>query len=99
MSQYNIELIADAENELSEAYDWYNKKQSGLGNRFFNEVSSYFIRIAENPFKFAVKYDNQLRFAPLPIFPYLICYWIDEKIKTVFVLSIFHTSQNPDRFK
>ena len=99
MSQYSVELIADAEIELSDAFDWYNEKQSGLGNRFFNEVSSSLKRISDNPFKFAVKSENELRFAPLTIFPYLICYWIDEKLKTNFVISIFHTSQNPDKFK
>jgi len=68
MSQYSVELIADAEIELSDAFDWYNEKQSGLGNRFFNEVSSSLKRISDNPFKFAVKYENELRFAHLTIF-------------------------------
>jgi len=99
MSFFKIELISLAETELTEAYIWYNKKKSGLGNRFVKEVSNYFNNISENPYMFAVKYNNELRFAPLQVFPYLISYWIDEKQKTVFVLSIFHTSRNPGKFE
>lgn len=99
MNSYSIELIEIAENELFEAHEWYNKKQSGLGNRFFTEVSAYLKRIASNPYKFSIRYSNELRFAPLHVFPYLISYWIDEDRQIVFVLSIFHTSKNPGRFE
>ncbi|MHB8208332.1 hypothetical protein [Mucilaginibacter sp.] len=39
---FSVELIAVAEDELSEAYDWYEDQQIGLGNRFYNEVNESF---------------------------------------------------------
>jgi len=32
---FNVELISDAEEELSEAYDWYEKQQVSLGDKFY----------------------------------------------------------------
>ena len=99
MSQYKVELLSIAETELSEAYNWYNEKQTGLGSRFIKQVSNSLDSISSTPYGFAAKYNNDLRFAPLKNSPYLISYWIDENLKTVFVLSIFHTSRNPNKFE
>lgn len=38
---FEIELLFQAENEFSDAFDWYQDKQFGLGNRLFNEVTHY----------------------------------------------------------
>ncbi|GGC09856.1 type II toxin-antitoxin system RelE/ParE family toxin [Dyadobacter sediminis] len=98
MSLYKIEVLKIAEVELSEAYNWYEKQQKGLGNRLINEVSKYMNSMAENPFKYPSRYNNELYFAPLKIFPFLIAYWVDNQKSTVFVVSIFHTSRNPAKF-
>ena len=92
---FKVELLFQAENELSDAYDWYQQQQYGLGDRLFNEVSHYLTLIEINPFHFPVRYTDELRTASLKIFPYLIVYWIDEIKQTVFVTSIFHTSRKP----
>ena len=92
---FEIELLFQAENEFSDAFDWYQDKQFGLGNRLFNEVNHYLNLIQANPFQFAVKYREDLRMDPLRIFPYLIIYWIDEPNNKIIVTSIFHTSRKP----
>lgn len=99
MSLYKIEFLKPAEIEFGEAFDWYEEQQTGLGKRFFGEISHYLKSIAENPYKFSAKYDNQLHFAPLKIFPYLVVYWVDEKQMIVYVVSVFHTSRNPQIFE
>ena len=99
MSLYKIEVLKTAEIEFEEAFDWYEQRQSGLGNRFLREISSYLDSIAENPFKYAAKYNNELHFAPLKIFPYVVAYWVDNKLRTIFVVSFFHTSRNPKKFE
>ncbi|MCE7065421.1 type II toxin-antitoxin system RelE/ParE family toxin [Dyadobacter sp. CY326] len=98
MSQYSIEILKPAEIEFSQAYDWYDEQLVGLGRKFFKEISKYLSSISENPYKFAAKYDNELHFAPLKVFPYVIVYWVDETLETVFIVSIFHTSRNPKQF-
>jgi hypothetical protein len=92
---FEVELLAQAEDELSEAYDWYNEKQDGLGDKLFDEVNYYLTLIETSPFHFPARYDQELRTTALKIFPYLIIYWIDEPNNKVFVTSIFHTSRNP----
>ncbi|QRR03446.1 type II toxin-antitoxin system RelE/ParE family toxin [Dyadobacter sandarakinus] len=99
MTEYKVYLLNVAEIELDEAYEWYNQQKAGLGYQLVGEVSRYLKMISENPFIFAVRYQNDFRFAALKVFPYLIAYWIEEKSQSVYVASIFHTSRNPLQFE
>ena len=92
---FEVELLFQAENELSDAYYWYEGEQAGLGTRLFSEVNHYLGLIEKNPYHFQVRYPQGLRAAALRVFPYLIIYWIDESTSTVYVTSIFHTSRKP----
>lgn len=92
---FEVELLFDAEAELSDSYDWYAEKSNSLGNRFYHEVNRYINLIANNPFHFPVRYANDLRAAALNKFPFLVIYWIDEINSKVYVVSIFHTGRNP----
>jgi toxin ParE1/3/4 len=95
---YKVELLFGAEEELSDAYDWYEEQQVALGNKFYNEINHYLTLIENNPYHFPVKYVEELHSAALNKFPYLVIYWIDEINLTVFVVSIFHTSRDPKYF-
>ena len=95
---FKIELLSQAEDELSDAYDWYEKQRTTLGDKFYIEISHYLNLIEHNPYQFPIKYVEELRSASLNKFPYLIIYWIDEINLVVFVNSIFHTSRNPKYF-
>jgi plasmid stabilization system protein ParE len=92
---YKVELLALAEDELSNSYDWYEEQQADLGDKFYKEVNYYLSLIENNPYQFPVKYVEELRIASLNKFPFIIIYWIDEPNNSVFVASIFHTSRNP----
>jgi toxin ParE1/3/4 len=96
---YKVELLSQAEVELADAYDWYKEQQQTLGNKLYNEVNYYLTLLEQNPYQFPIKYTNELRPVVINKFPYLIIYWIDEDNKTVFVVSIFHTSRKPDKLK
>ena len=52
-----------------------------------------------NPKLYPKKYDTHLQFAPVKVFPFIVVYWFDENLKTVFVTSIFHTNRNPEKFE
>ena len=92
---FNIELLADAENEMAEAYDWYEERQAKLGDRFYHEVGHYLTLIEKNPYHFPIKYPQEMRSAALDTFPFVIIYWIDELSYIAYVVSIFHTSRKP----
>lgn len=90
-----LELLFEAEVEFSEAYDWYEEKQPGLGDRFFREVNHYLELVQENPYHYQIRYEGELRVAPTDRFPFLIIFWIDEINQKIYVTSIFHTSREP----
>jgi toxin ParE1/3/4 len=98
LAHYNILLLKTAEIELNEAYEWYEKQKTGLGDRFIAEIAGCLNSVADNPFKFAKRYGQNLRFVPLPIFPFVIAYRPREDDRAVYVVSIFHTSRNPKKF-
>ena len=98
LAHYNILFLKTAEIELHEAYEWYEKRKTRLGHRFIAEISGCLDSIADNPYKFATRYGQKLRFMPLPVFPFIIAYRIGEDKRLIHVASIFHTSRNPKKF-
>lgn len=90
---YILEIKEEANLEIIEAYLYYENKQIGLGETFFEQLELYFDRIAENPKHFEVK--NNYREAYIRKFPYLIIYRIEEN--KVVVYSVFNTPQNPKK--
>jgi len=95
---YTVKLLTEAELELTDACKWYEKQQTGLAKKFLSEVKHYLKLISKNPMQFDIKFSKRYRFAVLKVFPYLISYRIEEETKRVYVISIFHTSRNPDKF-
>jgi toxin ParE1/3/4 len=95
---FNLELLAEAEIELAEAFEWYEEQLNGLGNKLYNEVSYYLSLIESNPYLFAIKYRDDLRSATLNKFPYLIIFWVDEIERSIYIVSIFLTKRNPKYF-
>lgn len=87
---YAVEVFDD----LQENIDWYNKKQSGLGARFFKSVKDQTIRIKKNPFSATLRYDD-VRCAKVKGFPYLVHYKIFQDINTIKVIAVFSTHRNP----
>ncbi len=82
----------DAEIEIYNAIDWYESKQLGLGEEFYNYLEGYFETLRNRNVDFSIKRKPVFRELPLKRFPYVIIY---EKIKdTIFVYSVFNTHQN-----
>jgi plasmid stabilization system protein ParE len=94
-----IKLLKRAENELLEACKWYEDQQAGLLLRFRQEIKTSLNSINLNPKLYPQRYQSDLRFKPLQIFPYILVYWFDEQLNTVFIISVFHTKRKPEEFK
>ncbi len=94
----SIKLLRRAELELFDACEWYEKKLTGLSLDFRKEISYTLGVIESNPLLYAKRYNTDLRFAVVKRFPFIIVFWLDEKLNTVFVLSIFNTNRNPQEF-
>lgn len=92
---YTVKLLREAELDIADASEWYEKQQKGLAKRFLKELNQYLRSIGKNPNKFNIRFSGKFRFAALKIFPYLIVYSVDANNKTIYVNTIFHTSRDP----
>ncbi len=88
-------LLPAAKEDIREAALWYKGKGTGLGKRFTAEVRDKVRFIQKNPRASNIRYDN-IRTAVLSVFPFMIHYFIDEANKSVIIISVLHTSCNPD---
>lgn len=96
MVSYDIDLSTKAKFELNEAYNWYEYRLKGLGTRFLREIDYYLLMLSSDPAIYQIRFEDEIRVAPLKVFPYLIVYWIDREKEKVIVLSIFHSNRNPN---
>ncbi len=80
--------------EATEAYQYYEDVQAGLGDRFSKNLEQQIDYIRFYPQHFACV-RGSIRQALVPRFPYLIFY---ECLKdTVVIYSVFYARQNPVR--
>jgi plasmid stabilization system protein ParE len=91
---YKIELLLRARLELLEAWEWYEDKQVGLGDRFTEQVYKCIRLIEKYPERYPEKKKNYME-AGVKIFPYLVIYRIHKRKKIIAVVSVFHTRRNP----
>lgn len=95
---FTVKLLTEAEIDLTDACKWYEKKQTGLGRRFLDEVNHYLKLIAEDPLRYPIRFSQKYRFATLKIFPYLISFRIEDESDLIYITSVFHTSRKPEYF-
>lgn len=93
---YKIEFLPRARKELLEAWDWYDDRWNGLGDRFMREVEKKVQQIEKPPERYAER-QKGFRETKIKVFPYLIIYRIQKRKKIVAISSIFHTSRNPKK--
>ncbi|MDY0989892.1 type II toxin-antitoxin system RelE/ParE family toxin [Flavobacterium sp. CFBP9031] len=82
--------------DIQDAIDYYESKQIGLGEYFYQVIDEHLDTISRNPF-FEIRYKDY-RGLPTKKFPFIIFYFLDEEIKKVFILSVFNTSLNPSKY-
>jgi plasmid stabilization system protein ParE len=93
---YRVELLPRARRELLEAWDWYDDKWSGLGDRFMREIEKKLQQIGKTPERYPERMKG-FRETAINVFPYLIIYKIQKRKGVVAISSIFHTSRSPTK--
>jgi plasmid stabilization system protein ParE len=93
---YKIELLPRARKELLDAWDWYDDRWSGLGDRFMAEITKKLAQIEKTPERY-VERKNGFRETKIKVFPYLIIFRVQKRKKIIAISSIFHTSRNPKK--
>ena len=90
----SLELIIrpEAETEMTDAFDWYEERVTGLGSEFLLAADAAFQGILRSPRQYPVVYKT-VRRALLRRFPHEV-FFISEENRVV-VIAVFHTRRNP----
>jgi plasmid stabilization system protein ParE len=88
-------LLPEAKLDVKKAYRWYEERKPGLGEAFLDRVEECLRTIGRSPTAFRVVMKD-VRRAIVKQFPYVIFYRIERKV--IHVYSVFHTSQDPQRW-
>jgi len=86
-------LHADAEAELCEALEHYERQRAGLGGEFRSEFEVALERVRQNPQLYAAEDESGARYCPLRRFPSTLVY-IDLE-EHVWVAAVAHQRRRP----
>ena len=89
---YKVVLQPGAQDDIDDAFNWYEDQQTGLGELFLKELVQFYKKLELNPEIFS-KAAKHYRQAVLARFPFVIIYEITKT--EVHIYSVFHTSRNP----
>ena len=89
-------IAPEAEFDISEAYGWYERHRSGLGEEFLSCVDACIHKIRRMP-KMYARVHEQYHRALVRRFPFAVFYEYAEG--TVTVYCIFHTSRDPEKWR
>jgi plasmid stabilization system protein ParE len=91
-----VSLEPEAEADLLDAYEWYEKQRSGLGRLFIDRVDDVFEEISRHPTLHAMMFHN-VRQALVKQFPYVICFTVEPA--EISVISVYHCKRDPNVWK
>jgi plasmid stabilization system protein ParE len=86
----------EAEADLTEAFEWYETRVTGLGLEFIRTVDSLFNSIIRNPQAYPVVYKAARR-ALTRKFPYEVFFMVDAD--HVVIVAVFHARRSPQRWQ
>lgn len=90
---YTFLQLPKAQKEILDAWEWYEGKQDGLGDRFKQDLAKKIKLIVSNPLQYPLK--GKYRETYTDTFPYLVIYQIDDLRKLIKIVSVFHMSRYP----
>lgn len=89
--KYKVEVKEEARRDISEAAEWYERQQAGLGQRFRENVINYLEYLSISPLNHQRKYKEN-REVLIKKFPYVVVYRVVDH-NLVVILSIAHCKQ------
>jgi mRNA-degrading endonuclease RelE of RelBE toxin-antitoxin system len=93
---YNLTILPQAAFEIQKAFEYYELISDNTFSKFNNQLEEVYQNLEKNPF-YQVRYKH-LRAIPFKSFPYLVFFDVDQENKIVYIYSVFHTSQNPNKY-
>jgi len=93
---YSYRFNQQSHDEYIEAYEWYELKQKGLGDKFMNCVDKRLEQIKEHPEYYGKRYGNY-RETKVENFPYMIVYEFLKRKQLIHIAAIYHSKRNPHK--
>ena len=83
----------EAEQEVQQAFDWYEEQSEGLGLEFLRAIEACLSGITRNPFAYTVAKVPNVRRALVRRFPYALFYLVDDE--AIVVIAVFNVKRRP----
>jgi plasmid stabilization system protein ParE len=90
--EYKIIVKTLAEQDITEAVDWYYTRAAHLTGKFLEEIDNSILILKKNPEHYQKRY-NEVRILFLEKFPFGIYYTIENNV--VFIHAVIHTKRDP----
>lgn len=94
--KYVIVIEPRAILDIQEAIDYYEFKKNGLGDYFYEAVDQTIQSLSDFS-NYQIRYKDY-HGLPMKIFPFIVLYFVDELEKTIYIMSVFNTSMNPNKY-
>lgn len=95
---FKIIISDEAKTDLESYYLYYKTKANKkVADHFFKELRSSLKIISKSPF-FKIWFED-FHAKPLKRYPFFIFYTVNITEKYIVIVRIFHTSQNPEKYK
>jgi len=94
--KYKVIVRPEAEDDLKEAFYWYEDKRTGLGYDFLLQVDAGINFIYRNPEIHSIEYKGTRKHL-IKRFPYKIIYLVEEE--KIIILAVLHGKRRPDLIK
>ena len=89
-------VAPEAEEDVADAYGWYESRRVGLGEEFLTSLDACLEAIRRAPEMHPMVHKNYRR-GLLRRFPYAVFY--EHAVGVVTVFAVFHTSRDPDKWR
>lgn len=92
----NLIILSEAEEDVAQAFIWYEEQELGLGEEFLRCLDACIQFIRRNPEMYQVVHESYRR-AVVRRFPYVVFY--EHLDTTIIVYAVFHSSQDPKKWR
>ncbi|KAA3614766.1 MAG: type II toxin-antitoxin system RelE/ParE family toxin [Calditrichaeota bacterium] len=90
--KYKLIISPEAEQDIKEAFYWYEENRKGLGHDFLLQVNGGLKFIERSPKVFKEEYKGTRKHV-IKRFPYKIIYIVQDNL--INILAVIHGSRNP----
>ncbi len=87
---------SEADDDIAKSYDWYESREPGLGEDFLRCIEACLLTIQRHPHLFPVAVDE---FRRELIHRFLFEIFYESTDDCIFVYSVFHCSQDPQKWR